>query len=202
MEILLIRHGQSEADILGVFEGRADFPLTDFGREQVKLMAATVKKEWPPDLIWASPLKRASETASRLAEGLDCSVIFEDDLMEHNKGVLAGLPHSEGYKYPKPDHLHERLEGGESDIEFRMRIEAVFSKIYSESYFDRIAIVAHGGVINMILRSFYEMPVNEFFGFHNGDTAISLIELSQSRKITHFLNDTRHLKVLKTEKEK
>ncbi|MGM0885326.1 MAG: phosphoglycerate mutase family protein, partial [Bacillota bacterium] len=59
MEILLIRHGESEADILNVHEGRADFQLTELGRKQVRLMAEKVKKEFPPDYIWSSTLKRA-----------------------------------------------------------------------------------------------------------------------------------------------
>ncbi|MDP4164007.1 MAG: phosphoglycerate mutase family protein, partial [Bacillota bacterium] len=38
MELLLIRHGQSEADLLGVHEGKADFPLTELGQQQAKKM--------------------------------------------------------------------------------------------------------------------------------------------------------------------
>jgi 2,3-bisphosphoglycerate-dependent phosphoglycerate mutase len=68
MQILLIRHGESEADLLHVHEGRADFELTALGRQQVKAMAQQVKAKYPPDFIWASTLKRASETASVLAD--------------------------------------------------------------------------------------------------------------------------------------
>ena len=44
MQILLIRHGESEADILHVHEGRADFELTDKGRQQVQRLVQKVKK--------------------------------------------------------------------------------------------------------------------------------------------------------------
>jgi 2,3-bisphosphoglycerate-dependent phosphoglycerate mutase len=74
MQILLIRHGESEADILNVHEGRADFPLTELGRKQVRLMAEKVKHEFPPDFIWASTLKRASETATILADKVGCPI--------------------------------------------------------------------------------------------------------------------------------
>ncbi|WP_282937304.1 histidine phosphatase family protein [Paenibacillus sp. RC67] len=194
MQILMIRHGESEADILKVHEGRADFPLTELGRKQVKLMAEKVKQQFPPEFIWASTLRRASETAGVLANTVGCPVQYEADLMEYNNGILAGLSYEEAKKYPRPQVAHERIENGESDIEFRMRIEVIFSKILSSSPYDRIAIVAHGGVINNLLRSFFKMPVTKEFGFSNGDTAIHLVEISssKSRKI-HFLNDISHL---------
>jgi 2,3-bisphosphoglycerate-dependent phosphoglycerate mutase len=86
--------------------------------------------------------------------------------MEQNNGILAGLSFEEAKKYPIPNKLklHERIENGESAIEFRMRIEGVFSKIISSSNHERIAVVAHGGVINCLLRSFFKMPVNKEFG--------------------------------------
>lgn len=197
LQILFIRHGESEADILKVHEGRADFPLTEIGRKQVRLMAERVKANFPPDFVWGSTLKRAKETASVLAETVGCPVQFEDDLMEYNNGVWAGLSFEEAKKYPKPEELHERIENGESAIEFRMRIESIFSKILALSSQDRIAIVAHGGVINCLLRSFFKMPVNQEYWFHNGDTAIHLVEIVPTGRIVHFLNDTSHLDHLK-----
>ena len=56
MEILLIRHGESEADILGVHEGRADFPLTEVGKSQAIKMADYVTDNFPPDMIISRPL--------------------------------------------------------------------------------------------------------------------------------------------------
>lgn len=82
MEILLIRHGESEADILHVHEGKAGFPLTKRGRKQVQLMAEKVANEFPPEAIWASTLQRASETASILSEKVGCPIRFEEKLME------------------------------------------------------------------------------------------------------------------------
>lgn len=54
MKILLIRHGESEADLLKVHEGRADYPLTLKGIEQAQLMANRVKAAYTIDKIWAS----------------------------------------------------------------------------------------------------------------------------------------------------
>ncbi|EJR39100.1 hypothetical protein III_03364 [Bacillus mycoides] len=193
MQILLIRHGESEADILNVHEGRADFELTEKGRQQVQRLVQKVKADFPPDFIWASTLKRARETGETLAEGIGCPIQLEEELMEFNNGVQAGLSFEEAKKYPEPKFLHDRFENGESFIEFRMRIEGIFSKIVTENTYDRIAIVAHGGVINSLLRAFFQMPISMDYYFKMGDTGISLIELTDKQKTIHFINDTNHL---------
>ncbi|PGA28206.1 MULTISPECIES: histidine phosphatase family protein [Bacillus cereus group] len=193
MQILLIRHGESEADILHVHEGRADFELTDKGRQQVQRLVQKVKKDFAPDFIWASTLKRARETGEILAEAIGCPIQLEEELMEFNNGVQAGLSFEEAKKYPEPKFLHDRFENGESFIEFRMRIEGIFSKIMIENTYDRIAIVAHGGVINSLLRTFFKMPISMDYYFKMGDTGISLIEIEGEQKTVHFINDTNHL---------
>lgn len=103
MELLIIRHGQSEADLLGVHEGRADFPLTNLGELQARSMAEYVSQHFPPKIILSSPLKRAKTTATILQEVCGCDLIEEQDLMEFNNGVLAGLPREvAAMKYPLP----------------------------------------------------------------------------------------------------
>jgi 2,3-bisphosphoglycerate-dependent phosphoglycerate mutase len=96
MEILLIRHGESEGDILQVHEGRADLLLTDRGRRQAREMAKVVKEKYMPELIWSSTLKRARETAEILDSETGIAVIEEDGIREFNNGVLAGLPYVRG----------------------------------------------------------------------------------------------------------
>jgi 2,3-bisphosphoglycerate-dependent phosphoglycerate mutase len=197
MEILLIRHGESEADILKVHEGRADFSLTELGNRQVSKMAERVKNEFAPEIIWASTLKRAKETATILADVVGCKINFEDDLMEHNNGVLAGLSFEEAKKIPAPKYPHESVENGESAIEFRMRMEMIFSRILASSTnYQRIAIVAHGGVIHNLLHSYLKLPIYSDFGFYTGDTGIHLLEMNEKGRFVKFLNDTNHIKEL------
>jgi len=197
VEILLIRHGESEADLLNVHEGRADFSLTDLGHRQASAMAERVSSEIPPEKIWSSTLRRAKETASYLAEHMGCEVIYEDDLREFNNGVFAGVDFEEAKKLPLPEHPHERVQDGESFIEFRMRIEMIFSEIITTSTQNRIAIVAHGRVINNILQSFLKNPITKDYWFKTGDTGMHLIEITERDRVIHFLNDRKHLDSLK-----
>ena len=55
MYILIIRHGQSEADILNVHEGRADFPLTNLGIKQATVMAEALSSNYKISKIYSSP---------------------------------------------------------------------------------------------------------------------------------------------------
>ncbi len=156
MKLLLIRHGQSEADVLNVHEGRADYSLTELGRTQGKAMAAKVEGLIKPDIIWSSTLKRAAETTDILTKKVECEdVRLVDELMEQHNGILAGMPLEEAEKIQFPQFLHEAVEGGETFIEFRMRLEHIFSRIIHTTHADRIIIIAHGGVLSMLTEYLY-----------------------------------------------
>lgn len=198
MDILLIRHGESEGDILHVHEGRADLLLTDRGRRQAKEMAKVVKEKYMPEVIWASTLKRARETAEILSHETGIKVIEDEALREFNNGVLAGLPYAEAKsRYPEPEggrKPHVAIEDGESELEFRFRAETVFSRILAESEGrKRIAIVSHGGMISRLLRSFLNLPAVSDTFFATGDTGMHLLRINGNNKTILFLNDCGHL---------
>lgn len=198
MDILLIRHGESEGDILHVHEGRADLLLTDHGRRQAREMAKVVKEKYMPEVIWASTLKRARETAEILSQETGLKVIEDDDLREFNNGVLAGLPYAEAKtRYPEPEggrKPHVPIEDGESALEFRFRAETVLSKIITESEGrKRIAIVSHGRMISNLLSAFLKLPAISDTYFLTGDTGIHLLRINGDKKAVMFLNDCGHL---------
>ena len=204
MEILLIRHGESEGDILQVHEGRADLLLTDRGRLQAREMAKVVKEKYMPEVIWASTLKRARETAEILSQETGLEVIEDDDLREYNNGVLAGLPYAEAkVRYPEPEggrKPHERIEDGESELEFRFRAETVFSKILTESEGrKRVAIVSHGGMIANLLKSFLNLPAGSNTYFLTGDTGFHLLKVNGNSRAVMFMNECGHLAKIDSE---
>ena len=177
MNLLVIRHGQSEADILEVMEGRADFSLTELGRKQAALMADWVARNYKIDKIFSSPLKRASQTANILSERINISFIHDDDLMEWQNGIIAGMPREEArakYPRPEPKYPHTAVYEQESDIHFRMRAETVLSRILNENPADStIAVVSHGGLINQLFNSFLRLPVTSNTVYiPSGDTGI------------------------------
>lgn len=198
MQLLIIRHGQSDADLLGVHEGRADFPLTALGEQQAKSLGAYVSEYFPPDIILASPLIRAKRTAETLQSYIGCDLLFESDLMEFNNGVLAGLAKEEArVKYPLPPlgrPIHIRIEQGESELEFRFRAENIYHKIMQDfQSYNRVAIVSHGGFISQFIKAFLQQPNTSDYAFATGDTGIHLLEVIENKRIIRFMNRQEHL---------
>lgn len=118
--------------------------------------------------------------------------------MEFNNGLLAGLSREEANeKYPEPEvrYPHTALYGMESMINFRSRAEAILSKIIAENNpYSTIAIVAHGGIINMLLRSFLELPLNSSIFFSTGDTGVHLLQINNFHRRLVYSNNTEHIK--------
>lgn len=198
MELLIVRHGQSEADLLGVHEGRADFPLTKLGEQQARKMAAYVSEHLPPDIILASPLLRAKSTAETLRKFVGCDLLLENDLMELNNGVLAGLSREVAQmRYPLPPKgrpIHIPIEQGESVLELRFRAEKIFHKIVLDyQSYNRVAIVSHGGLISQFIKAFLKQPNTSEYTFATGDTGIHLLEIKENARIIRFLNKLEHL---------
>lgn len=196
MKILLIRHGESEADILKVYEGRADFDLTCKGKMQAEAMAKWVANNFKVNKIYSSTLKRAKQTAEYLSKETIVKIDFRDELMEFNNGLLAGLSKEEAdEKYPRILDLpiHKRIYEMESKLEFRYRADYMLSLILNENNDESIiAVVTHGGMINQLYHSFLSLPIVSSIQFVTGDTGIHLWQYDNNERIIVFSNRTEH----------
>lgn len=193
MRLLIIRHGESEADILHVHEGRADFELTERGHRQAEAMSEYVSRNYQIAKIYHSTLKRAVQTAEHLALKTKAPLIPDEHLMEFNNGLIAGLKHSVAdEKYPKVKvPLHSAVYEQESMLTFRYRAEYMLSKLIDEAAQHNdasrqneasrhienndeitIAVITHGGMINQLYRAFFRLPLDSEYGFCTGDTGI------------------------------
>ena len=197
MKLLIIRHGESEADILDVHEGRADFNLTEKGHAQAQAMAEFVKANYTVDNIYSSTLKRAFQTATHLSDEINVPIVAEDNLMEFNNGLLAGLSREEAdEKYPRIENLpvHASVYEQESKLEFRYRADYILSKIIAENEADAtIVIVSHGGMINQLYQSFLNLPIASGVVFGTGDTGIHEWFINEEGRYVIKANNTTHL---------
>lgn len=172
--MLIIRHGESEADLRGVHEGRADFPLTSKGHAQAEAMSDYISTYYDVDRILVSTLSRAIQTAEHLSVKTGIPLETREELCEWNNGLLAGLPFREAMeKYPptpgRPMHMAEHE--CESDLEFRFRIEAALSRIlYEMCEGETIAVFSHGHSIALMYRAVLKLPVDSKTMFLTGDT--------------------------------
>ena len=195
LKLLVIRHGESEADLLDVHEGRADFELTDRGHHQAEAMAKFVSENYSVSRIYCSTLKRAFQTAEHLSAATGVELTPDERLMEFNNGLIAGLERNvvrEKYPYVEVP-IHEAMYEQESALEFRFRADYTLSKIISESKDgETVAVVTHGGMINQLYRAFLRLPVDCDVYFSTGDTGVHEWRISDGRRMVVKANHTAH----------
>jgi broad specificity phosphatase PhoE len=147
--LLLVRHGQSEWNADGRWQGQADPPLTDLGRRQALEAARAVGAV---DGVWASDLQRAAETAAIIAEQIGVGpVIVDPDLRERDAGEFSGLTRDE-IEQRFPGHLadHRRPPGWEDDEHLVERASAAIVRIAEALPGGEALVITHGGVVYAI----------------------------------------------------
>ena len=161
-------------------------------------MADYVANNYSISRIYSSTLTRAKQTAQHLSDKTGVHIIFDENLMEFNNGLLAGLPRAVvREKYPIiPDlPIDKAVYGQESQVEFRQRAEDAFARIISESCpNETIAVVSHGGMINQLYRSFFNMPVDCIYFFNTADTGIHVWSLTDEERRVIKANFDEHIK--------
>ena len=144
--LLVVRHGQSEWNATGRWQGRADPLLTDEGRRQSKVAGGALGTF---DAVVASPLLRAAETATIIAELLGIGPVLTDpDLVERDAGEWQGLTRSqiqEGW----PGFLDDgrRPPGYELGDAMLTRTLSVLERISERMGDGDVLVVSHGGVV-------------------------------------------------------
>lgn len=147
IDICLVRHGETEWNRVGRYQGTSDVPLNDLGFEQARLGAERLAAEhW--DAVISSPLARARSTAEAIAAAVGIDTIeFLDDLQERAYGDAEGLTIAEREeRFPEGSWPH--LETLEHLWERSTRALQHISDRYAGK---RVLVVSHGGTINGIL---------------------------------------------------
>lgn len=193
MELLLIRHGLPVRR--EVVDGPADPELAPQGHAQAEHMANYLSTERIA-AVYTSPLRRASETAAPLARVLGLEAIVEDDVAEYDRHASEYVPLEE-LKASGDPRFHELAAWSDLDDvdEFRERVLAAVDRIIDAHPSQTVAVVCHGGVINLFLASILGLPMEPPGFFYPNYTSISRVAASRSgvRSIV-TINETAHLR--------
>jgi 2,3-bisphosphoglycerate-dependent phosphoglycerate mutase len=171
-----LRHGESVGNAENRFQGHADFPLTERGREQARALAERWQTEGVTfERAFASPLRRARETAEIVCAALDVRLEIDQDWMELNNGRMSGLrPEEAEQVYKQPDFMTPYThfgETGESRWEMYLRAGRNIQKLL-DAPAGRTLVVSHGGILNMTMYAVLSIPVQADYSgprfmFHN-----------------------------------
>lgn len=182
MDIVLVRHGESEGNADGRLQGRRDSPLSARGREQAARLGAWLAAQgisWSH--AYASPLARAAETASIASAVVTGPVVTLDpDLQEIDAGELSGLNRAEMIeRFPAivrrpPTSLGEFAEfGGEGYDDVQARVARFVARIVAahRATGDRLLVVAHGGFNLQLVKALVCHPVPRLMLLRYGNCA-------------------------------
>jgi probable phosphoglycerate mutase len=142
--LLLARHGETEWNLDGRWQGWADPPLNETGRAQARALAEQLRTT-PFDAVYSSDLLRAHETAEIVAAPHGVPVLADPELREIDVGSWSGLTKAE---------IDERFGGERADGETREQHQArvlhAVEQIARRHTGERVLIVTHGGTMRAI----------------------------------------------------
>lgn len=171
MKLYAARHGETQWNLEDKVCGRTDLPLTEKGHQQAALLAEKVG-DLRIDLIIASPMLRARQTAAPAAEKWKIPMILDDRLIEQDYGIFEGENRfSDGFLNNKRMFAY-RYPGGESMMDVAARVYDLIGDIKREHAGKNVLLVCHGGVCRLIRTYFEDMTNEEFFCYSEENGAI------------------------------
>lgn len=163
--LLLIRHGQSVANLERRFAGSSDFPLTPLGRAQAECTAEFVAENYRVDAVYSSDLQRAYDTGRATAEKFGLPVTTDPALREIFAGAWEGVhfdditrDHCEDITLFRQNIYFSRCSDGESVTEMIARIRGAIDRIAEKHDGQTVAIACHGTPIRSLLWMGSDLP--------------------------------------------
>ena len=196
----IVRHGQTNWNILGKTQGHGNSDLTEKGLEQAKELADIIK-DYPIDYIYSSDLGRAVQTAQIVADKLGLEVKQTPSLREMGFGVWEGLlikeikkNHLDTYNtWRNQPHL-VNIEGGETLHIVKERTDKFIEELNEKYDNKHIILVSHSVTVRAMLLSFLGSPMENIYRIKQDNTALNIVEYRDYGPVVIKMNDTSHIK--------
>ncbi len=161
MKLYILRHGQTDYNLQGRFQGQIDIPLNENGKNQA-IEALKIFKDVDIDVIFSSPLSRAKDTVKKISEYKNIDIIIDNRIIERSFGNLEGkysVDNLEKYNIENMMHLKQRVFSFLNDI--------------IKEYNDKNVLVAtHEGIAKVVEIFFYGEEAGKNFRLKNGEYKI------------------------------
>ena len=198
----LIRHGETDWNKGGRYQGRTNIQLNDAGVEQARLLGERFKY-LPLDVVYVSPLDRAVATAEPVAVSHGLTHIKDEHFIEINFGEWEGhtieeLSEKFGRAYTdffKDPFDHPVPGEGSFQIAMERAIEG-FNILAERHKGQNVAIISHGGLLRVMLVGLLEMGDAFYRKTWMTNTSITMLDVMEGgRKLLMTLNDKAHLEM-------
>ena len=198
-KVIMVRHGETEWNVLCKFLGSVDLPLNEKGRRQAGYAKEALKDE-QIDVIYSSPMLRAYETGEIIRADRELEIIKHDGLREIGCGKWEGMNGIEvEEKFPgqielwgnRPEEC--RIEGGDTFQEVYDRIVDTFWQIVKANRGKTILITSHMICLTLLMIYFEGKRINDMWDVKPiGNAALNIVEISDDDtvEITAWSDDS------------
>ena len=194
--LVLVRHAETEESARGRCYGRLDVPLSPRGLRQAEALGAALA-ELPLAAVYASPLARALDTARPIAAAQELDPVVLDALRELDFGEIEGLRYDE-IEAQRPelfrawmdDPAGVRFPDGESLADLRARVLPAAAEIRARHVREAVAVVAHGGVIRIVLAEALGLADGALFRLDQAEGGVSVVDWLDGVPLVRTANAT------------
>ena len=200
LTIYLVRHGQTEWNVLHKMQGWGNGELTEKGIADAKALAIRLKHT-PIDKIYSSSSKRAIETAKIIDHNRGIPIVTDNNLREMNFGdwdgqltadVKANYPKEHATFWETP-HLFEGVNG-ETFSDIQKRAQKALTDILADQTEGTVLIVSHSIFLRVLLATIKQLPLSDVFTQNNlGHTSLTKIVVNGDSMKLEFEGDTTHV---------
>ncbi len=197
--IYLVRHGQTDWNKEEIFRGTTDIPLNEMGRMEAQL-ASEALRAMPVKAVYSSPLARAKETATAIADchGLDVRIIegFQDICFGDWQGVshkTVQKQYPDLYRLWLEDPYAVTFPGGENLEAVQTRAVKAVREIVSDHPEDTVVVVSHRVTNRALICGVAGIRLSRFWQLGQDTAAINLLTWKKDYFTLACLNDTCHL---------
>jgi probable phosphoglycerate mutase len=196
----IVRHGQTNWNILGKTQGHGNSDLTAKGIEQATELAESIVN-YPIDYIYSSDLGRAVQTAQILGDKLNIKVEETEALREMGFGEWEGLlideiktNYANVYTTWRNEPHLAQIPGGETLHLIKDRVDS-FIQSLNEKYDNKhILLVTHSVTVRVMLLAFLNSGMENIYRIKQDNTALNIVEYRDYGPVVIKMNDTSHIK--------
>ena len=196
----IVRHGQTNWNILGKTQGHGNSDLTQKGENQALELAKSIK-EYPIDYIYSSDLGRAVQTSQIISNEIGIKVNKTQALREMGFGDWEGLlideikkNHAKTYEIWRNQPHLVNIPNGENLHIIKDRVDN-FIKELNEKYDNKhILLVSHSVTVRVMLLSFLNSEMENIYRIKQDNTALNIVEYRDYGPVVIKMNDTSHIK--------
>jgi len=197
--VLLVRHGQTNPNVTGVYMGWSDDELNEVGYPQAHRLSSRLAS-LPIASVYTSPLRRTCTTASILAEPHNLELNVLDDLIEIRLGDWEGL-HMDEIKRRWPEFWQQSridpseltMPNGESFRQVTERAVRAFETVVGANQGSHAVIVTHDVVVRVLVAHVLGVSNSIYRRIEINNASLSMIRVADGKAQLIRLNDTSHL---------